>query len=125
MSNNINYIGGIVRVLELPTLKLDKNHIPFTKFRVELAQLRNKQVRIILNILAWGNLAEDVVKYYRVHDYILIEGFLSITGGDQVRAVCRSQGFKSNRRFDIITSPMLPLPPIIDICLVHSLISMN
>jgi single-stranded DNA-binding protein len=78
MSNNINYIGGIVRVLELPTLKLDKNHIPFTKFRVELAQLRNKQVRIILNILAWGNLAEDVVKYYRVHDYILIEGFLSI-----------------------------------------------
>jgi hypothetical protein len=76
MFNNINYICGIVRILELPTLKLNKDHTSFTKFRVELDDSDHKKVKIILNILALSNLAEDIVKYYRVHDYILIEGSL-------------------------------------------------
>jgi single-stranded DNA-binding protein len=75
---DMNYIGGVVRILEIPTLKINKNEIPFTNFRVQLSQLRSKQSKTTLKVLAWGNLAEDVVKYYRVDDYVLIEGYLSV-----------------------------------------------
>jgi hypothetical protein len=27
----------------------------------------------------WGNLARDVLEYYKVNDYIIIEGYLSIS----------------------------------------------
>jgi hypothetical protein len=76
--SDVNYFGGIVRVLELPTKKLNKKEIPYTSFRVELSQVRLKQSKSILTILAYGNLANDIVKYYRINDYVLIEGCLSI-----------------------------------------------
>jgi Single-strand binding protein family len=76
--SDINCFGGIVRILEIPALKLNKNEIPYTKFRVQLSQVRLKQSKSILTILAYGNLANDIVKYYRINDYVLIEGYLSI-----------------------------------------------
>jgi hypothetical protein len=76
--SDINYFGGIVRVLEIPSKKLNKKEIPYTSFRVELSQVRLKQSKSILTILAYGNLANDIVKYYRINDYVLIEGYLSI-----------------------------------------------
>lgn len=75
---DINYIGGIVRILEIPTLVINKNDIPSTKFRVQLSQLRFKQSKTILTLLVSGNLAQDIVKYYQINDYVLIEGYLSI-----------------------------------------------
>lgn len=75
---DMNYIGGTVRILEIPALQVNKNEIPFTKFRVQLPQLRVKQYKTILTLLVSGNLAQDIVKYYRINDYILIEGYLSI-----------------------------------------------
>jgi hypothetical protein len=76
--SDINYFGAIVRVLEIPALELNKNEIPFTRFRVQLSQVRLKQPKSILTVLAYGNLANDIVKYYRINDYVLIEGYLSI-----------------------------------------------
>ena len=76
--SDINYIGGIVRILEIPVLQINKNQISFTKFRVQLPQLRIKQSKTILTLLVSGNLAQDIVKYYRINDYVLIEGYLSI-----------------------------------------------
>jgi len=29
-----------------------------------------------LRVLVWGNLAEDIIKYYQVNDYIIIEGYV-------------------------------------------------
>jgi hypothetical protein len=66
------------RILEIPTLKINKNEIPFTNFRVQLSQLRIKQSKTILTVFVSGNLANDIVKYYRINDYVLIEGYLSI-----------------------------------------------
>jgi hypothetical protein len=75
---DINYIGGIVRLLEIPVIELNKTQIPYTKFRVQLSQLRIKQSKTILTVFVSGNLANDIVKYYRINDYVLIEGYLSI-----------------------------------------------
>jgi len=48
------------------------------KFRVQLPYVRNKkQSPIIINSQIWGDLGYDIVNYYRVNDYMLIEGSFS------------------------------------------------
>ena len=70
-----NNIAAIVKILESPKNKTIKNKISITKFRAQLPQVR--QTRVI-DIVIWGNLATDIVKYYDVNDYILVEGYLSL-----------------------------------------------
>ena len=72
---NTNYIGSIVKILENPGQTVFNNTISVTKFRVQFPQLRNTR---IVNLIFWGNLAHDVSKYYRINDYILVEGYLSL-----------------------------------------------
>jgi single-stranded DNA-binding protein len=69
-----NYIGGIVKILETPKQKFFNNNIPVVEFRVQLPQTRNSK---IVKLTFWGNLARDVVSYYKINDYVLIEGYLS------------------------------------------------
>ena len=70
-----NYIAGIVKILETPESKLLKNEILVTQFRAQLPQLRNT---LIVNLTFWGNLARDITTYYKVNDYIMIEGYISL-----------------------------------------------
>jgi hypothetical protein len=73
--NDTNYIGGIVKILETPKQKILKNNILVTKCRAQIPQFRNTR---IVNLTFWGNLARDVTTYYKVNDYLLIEGYLSV-----------------------------------------------
>lgn len=70
-----NSIGGIVKILEAPKQKIFNQNIPVTQFRAQFPQVRNT---LIVNLTFWGNLARDVANYYKVNDYILIEGYLSL-----------------------------------------------
>lgn len=70
-----NYIASIVRVLETPKEIIIKNNIAVAEFRVQIPQLRKTK---IVNLVFWGNLARDVAQYYKVNDYILIEGYLAL-----------------------------------------------
>ena len=71
---DINYVISIVKILEKPVTKVLKGNIIVTKFRAQLPQIRNNR---IINIIFWGNLAQDVTNYYQINDYIMIEGYLS------------------------------------------------
>jgi len=71
----MNYIGAIVKILEVPQQKDIKNTISITQVRAQLAQSRKSQ---IVDLVFWGNLADDLTKYYNPNDYILIEGYVSI-----------------------------------------------
>nr|QGW12729.1 hypothetical chloroplast RF41 [Nanofrustulum shiloi] len=73
----MNYVSGIVRILETPRLYSVTTNISRTEFRVKLPQFRNKKSTTILKLVFWGDFAYDVVNYYRVNDYILIEGYLA------------------------------------------------
>ena len=80
----MNYISCIIQILEIPTIQLYDNTIEIVKFRIHLPYVRNKiQSPIILNSVIWGNLAYDVVNYYHVNDYALIEGYIS-TSFDEI-----------------------------------------
>jgi hypothetical protein len=73
--SDTNYIGGIVKILEVPKQKFLNNTNAVTEFRVQLPQVRNTT---IVHLIFWGNLARDVATYYKINDYILIEGYLSL-----------------------------------------------
>jgi single-stranded DNA-binding protein len=71
--SDTNYIGGIVKIL-VPKQNFN-NTTAVTEFRVQLPQVRNTT---IVHLIFWGNLARDVATYYKINDYILIEGYLSL-----------------------------------------------
>jgi len=73
--SDTNSIGGVVKVLETPKQEIINNNILVTRFRVQFPQVRNN---CIVHLKFWGNLARDVTTYYKINDYILIEGYLSL-----------------------------------------------
>jgi hypothetical protein len=73
-----NYIGCIVKILESPRQKTVQKNIKMTQFRAQLPQIRNKNMTIA-KLKVWGNLGRDIVEYYKVNDYIIIEGYVSIS----------------------------------------------
>ena len=72
---DMNYIGGLVKILEFPKQKIINSNILVTHLRVQFPQVRKN---CIVNLTFWGNLAHDVAMYYKMNDYILIEGYLSL-----------------------------------------------
>jgi single-stranded DNA-binding protein len=73
--SDTNFIGGVVKVLETPKQDIINSNILVTRFRVQFPQVRKNYV---VHLKFWGNLARDVATYYQIHDYILIEGYLSL-----------------------------------------------
>ena len=74
---DINSVIGIVKILEVPKKKKVFNNIFFTKFRAQLPQIK-KNKKSVISLVLWGKLANDIERYYRINDYILIEGYLSV-----------------------------------------------
>ncbi len=70
-----NYIVGIVKILEIPKEKTINKETSVVKIRVQLSQIRNPK---IVTLIFWDNLAHDIVNYYKINDYLIIEGFLSL-----------------------------------------------
>lgn len=71
---DITYIEAIIKILEKPKQKLINNDIICVKFRAQFASVRKTQ---IITITFWGNLAQDIVSYYKINPYLLIEGYPS------------------------------------------------
>ena len=74
--SNTNYIGGIVKILETPRQEVIYDNILIVRCRVQISQIRETRV---IKLVFWGNLAQEVINCYKINDYILIEGYLSIT----------------------------------------------
>ena len=97
---NTNYVGSIVKILENPSQTVFNNTISVTKFRVQFPQFRNTR---IVNLIFWGNLASDITKYYRINDYILIEGYLSLNNQG-----CFSVMNKNSKKVEITVLKIYP-----------------
>ena len=72
---DVNRIESIVKILEIPSRSFFINDILMTKFRCQLPQYQNT---IIVDLICWGKLANDILDFYKVNDYILIEGYLGL-----------------------------------------------
>ena len=73
---DINYVGSVVKILEKPVQMVISDKIVRTSFRAQLVQVRKIQIAYLV---FWGNLARDIINNYQVNDYIMIEGYLSIS----------------------------------------------
>ena len=72
---NTNYFSGIVKILETPKIYFSNEQTQVIGFRVEVSQKRKHS---IISLVFWGNLGHEVQKFYKINDYILIEGYTSI-----------------------------------------------
>ena len=70
-----NFIGSIVKILETPKQKSLTNNFLITTFRVQFPQVRENS---IVSLKCLGNIGKDIIRYYKVNDYILIEGYLKL-----------------------------------------------
>ena len=74
---NLNYIVGIAKILEVPSsIQLISNDLSlyFIRFRVQFSSIKKNDSCKVVNLMAWGDLAYEIISYYKVNDYILIEG---------------------------------------------------
>lgn len=73
----MNSSSFIVKIVSTPQQRFLSNEISVVESRVQFAKLRKKKSFDQFQILLWGNLGKNFLKYYRVGDYILIKGMLS------------------------------------------------
>ena len=79
-----NLVSGVVKILETPRQTLVNKTVSITEFRVQVPQFKNSQ---IIDVVFWDNLGKDVMSYYKLNDYIIIEGYLSIQNSDDSNLV--------------------------------------
>ena len=72
----MNYSSFIVKIIQKPKQSFSDNNIPFTEILAKFYQFRHNSYNIC-KLSTWGNLSDDVIKYYQVNDYLIIEGYLS------------------------------------------------
>jgi len=101
---NINSITGIVRILEVPKQHIVYKNISVTKFRVEFPQIRNNSVTYLT---VWGKLADYIPKYYKVNDYILVKGYISIRGEANLKTMDKLK-YKLQKKVDITVLEVYP-----------------
>ena len=96
-----NLVGGIVKILETPKQMTFNSNIQVTKFRVQFPQVRQTS---LVHLTFWGNLAIDTANYYKVNDYILIEGYISVRDRKQLNNV-----ISKSKKVEITVLKIYPL----------------
>jgi len=75
---NLNYIGGIVKILEIPSSSQLSSNGLVLRFRAQLAVCHETYYHPTITLIVWGDLKHKILGSYKVNDYILIEGHLLI-----------------------------------------------
>jgi len=72
----MNYSSFIVKIIEDPIHSQFKDNISLVEMCVKFSVVRKTKTIEYFRVLVWGNLAEDIIKYYNKNDYIIVEGYL-------------------------------------------------
>jgi single-stranded DNA-binding protein len=104
----MNYSSFIVKIIKKPEQRSFKNNISLTELVVQFAQIRKKKSKDTFRISVWGNLANDVMKYYKINDYILIEGYISIRNPIFNDSELNPRKFKNNKQIEVSVLKIYP-----------------
>ncbi|CAL8412600.1 unnamed protein product [Dictyota dichotoma] len=66
----------IVKIIE-KSINLNYNGEEVLKILIEFPQIKSKISKKYLNLILWGTFREDFLKYYKIKDYLLIEGIIT------------------------------------------------
>jgi len=83
----MNYSTFIVKIIKKPVQSFFKNNISLTELVVQFPQVRNKNYVDICRLNVWGNLSHDIMKYYKVNDYIVVEGYISFRNSNPEKKI--------------------------------------
>ena len=73
----MNHAFFIVKVVKPPIHLMFKDYETI-EIKVEFPTSRQKNSKNEIILLLWGNHREDFLKYYKVQDYLLIEGIVTL-----------------------------------------------
>jgi len=72
----MNYTCFIIKIISDPIQSYFEDNSSLVEIIGKFPQIRNKRTIDYFRISIWGNLADDVMKYYQINDYIIIEGYM-------------------------------------------------
>lgn len=73
----MNYCCFIVKIITPPIQTYFEDEISLVEIVTKFSSIRKKKTVEVFRLSVWGNLANDIIKYYHVNDYIIIEGYIS------------------------------------------------
>tara|TARA_B100000767_G_scaffold246494_1_gene246113 strand:+ start:3698 stop:3991 length:294 start_codon:yes stop_codon:yes gene_type:complete len=66
----------MVKVIGKPEQSFFDNDISVTEMIAKFYQFRDNSYNIC-KLSIWGNLSYDVMQYYQINDYLIVEGYIS------------------------------------------------
>jgi single-stranded DNA-binding protein len=73
----MNYSNFVVKLIEISKQSFFEDNTSVIEILVKFPQIRANNQASTFRILVWGELVYDIVKYYHVNDYVIIEGYIS------------------------------------------------
>nr|YP_009093204.1 hypothetical protein Ycf41 [Roundia cardiophora]AIR75877.1 hypothetical protein Ycf41 [Roundia cardiophora] len=73
----MNYVIFAAKVLKNAGQSFFKDGTSLTELTVQLPQIKKNNTRLIAQISVWGRLSYDSSNYYKLNDYIIVEGYIS------------------------------------------------
>jgi len=99
----MNYSSFIVKISEDPLQRFLKENILLTEIIVKFPQVRNQKILRTVKVFIWGNVGEDIFKYLKKNDYLLIEGYISLQKNRNL-----SQNFSTDNQVQISARKIYP-----------------
>jgi len=72
----MNYTSFMIKIIEKPEQSFFDNDISVTEMIAKFYQFRDNSYNIC-KLSIWGNLSYDVMQYYQINDYLIVEGYIS------------------------------------------------
>lgn len=72
----MNYTSFMVKVIGEPQQSFFDNDISVTEILARFYQFRENSYNIC-KLVIWGSLSHDVIQYYQLNDYLIVEGYIS------------------------------------------------
>jgi len=100
----MNYNFFLVKIISKPEQSFFKEEKALTEVIVKYIPVSKKIDSVnTFNLSIWGTLSYDIVKYYNVNDYILIEGFISIRDNN-----LKNKSFIKDKQIDLSVLKVYP-----------------
>jgi hypothetical protein len=75
----MNHTILLVKIVTPPIKSSFKDGFYVTEMQVKFVPIKTKlNSNDVIHLSIWDNLSSDTVKYYKVNEYIIIEGYISI-----------------------------------------------
>ena len=101
----MNYANFIVKIVGKPQQSYFNKNIMVTEIPVKFVAARNKNLNVknIFQISIWNNLSYDITKYYKLNDYVIIEGYISFRP-----SMLNTKLFKNEKQIEISVLKIYP-----------------